>query len=93
MGGGGRDKEVCLASITVTEGGMETGLREGEAALTSGFQMNFFFLGSESCRTQTVIPFQLLIKWIHDFKYELTVTDAARLQSHLSPLLCNNDSV
>lgn len=75
------------------EGGMETGLREGEAALISGFQMNSFFLGSESCGTQTVTPFQFLIKWIHDFKYERTVTDAARLQSHLSPLLCNNDSV
>ena len=64
----------------------------GEAALISGFWMNSF-LGLESCRTRTVIPFQLLIKWIHNFKHELTVTDASRLQSHLSPLLCNNDSV
>lgn len=66
--------------------------RKGEA-LISGFQMNLFFLGFESCRARTVILLQLLIKWIHDFKYELTVHGAPGFQSHLSPLLCNNDSV
>lgn len=91
-GGDGRDNKCVWPSITVTEGGMETGLREGRQLWFQGFRWTPSLDLNPLQRTQTVTPFSF---WLNGYTISniMTVTDAARLQSHLSPLLCNNDSV